>query len=148
MAVPRVPPAAGVPPASTRPAGARPAGARPAGALPAGARPAGARPAGARPAGTGPGGGVVARAGGRRLGRVALACIGSSLLIMIVVSAAGPSKAVVSVPRAGLGPPWWIALHPAARLVTVALGGAALARAGRVAGGPVGAPPGGAAPGR
>ena len=70
---------------------------------------------------------------------MALACIGSSLLIMIVVSAAGPSKAVVSVPRAGLGPPWWIALHPAAWLVTVALWVAALAGAGGVAAGLVAA---------
>jgi hypothetical protein len=88
--------------------------------------------AGGRPAGTpGP--------RGRRLGRVALACIGSSLLIMIAVSVAGPSKAVVSVPRAGLGPPWWIALHPAAWLVTVGLWVAALAGAGGVAAGLVAA---------
>ena len=80
-----------------------------------------------------------ARARGGRLGRVALACIGSSLLIMIAVSAAGPSKAVVSLPRAGLGPPWWIALHPAAWLVTVALWAAALAGAGGVAAGLVAA---------
>ncbi|MFI5083017.1 MAG: hypothetical protein ACHQCE_18250, partial [Streptosporangiales bacterium] len=119
MAVPRVPPAAGVVPASIPPAGT----------LPAGTLPAGTLPAGTLPAGPGPGGGATARAGGWRLGRVALACIGSSLLIMIVVSAAGPSKAVVSVPRAGLGPPWWIALHPAAWLVTVALWVAALAAA-------------------
>ena len=110
-----------------------------AGGLPAAARPAGTGPAGTVPAGTGPGGGAPARAGGRRLGRVALACIGSSLLIMIVVSAAGPSKAVVSVPRAGLGPPWWIALHPAAWLVAVALWVAALAGAGGVAAGLVAA---------
>jgi hypothetical protein len=70
---------------------------------------------------------------------VALACIGSSLLIMIVVSAAGPSKAVVSLPRPGLGPPWWIPLHPAAWLVTVALWVAALAGAGGVAAGLVAA---------
>jgi hypothetical protein len=70
---------------------------------------------------------------------VALACIGSSLLIMIAVSAAGPSKAVVSLPRAGLGPPWWIALHPAAWLVAVALWAAALAGAGGVAAGLVAA---------
>jgi hypothetical protein len=70
---------------------------------------------------------------------VALACIGSSLLIMIAVSAAGPSQAVVSLPRAGLGPPWWIALHPAAWLVAVALWAAALAGAGGVAAGLVAA---------
>src|SRR5207248_1283206 len=64
---------------------------------------------------------------------------GSSLLIMIAVSVAGPSKAVVSLPRSGLGPPWWIPLHPAAWLVTVALWAAALAGAGGVAAGLVAA---------
>src|SRR5436190_22663731 len=118
MAVPGVPPAAAVLPAGPPPAGTLPAGTLPAGTVPAGTVP-----------GTGAGGGATARAGGRRLGRVALACIGSSLLIMIVVSAAGPSKAVVSVPRAGPAPPWWIALHPAAWLVTVGLWVAALAGA-------------------
>lgn len=53
-----------------------------------------------------------AGAGARVPSRLALAGIGSSLLIMIVVSAAGPSKAVVHVPRAGAGPPWWFAMHP------------------------------------
>jgi len=91
-------------------------------------RMAGGLPGGTLPAGTSP-------AGARRLGRAALACIGSSLLIMAVVSVAGPSKAVVSVPRAGAGPPWWIALHPAAWLVTVALWVAALAGAGGVTAG-------------
>jgi len=70
---------------------------------------------------------------------VALASIGPSLLIMIVVSAAGPSKAVVGLPRPGLGPPWWIPLHPAAWLVTVALWVAALAGAGGVVAGLVAA---------
>ena len=105
-----------------------------AGGLRAAARPADTTPAGGAPADTAPTG-----AGGRRLGRVALACIGSSLLIMIVVSAAGPSKAVVSVPRAGPAPPGWIALHPAAWLVTVGLWVAALAGAGGVAAGLVAA---------
>src|SRR5215472_6488987 len=58
---------------------------------------------------------------------------------MIMVSAAGPSKAVVSLPRPGLGPPWWIPLHPAAWLVTVALWVAALAGTGGVAAGLVAA---------
>src|SRR5438105_11627414 len=119
MAVPGVPPAAAV--------------------LPAGTLPAGTVPAGTVPAGTGAGGGATARAGARRLGRAALACIGSSLLIMIVVSAAGPSKAVVSLPRSGPGPPWWFSLHPAAWLVAVALWVAALAGAGGVAAGLVAA---------
>ena len=56
--------------------------------------------AGRPPAGVAPAG-----AGARVPSRLALAGIGSSLLIMIVVSAAGPSKAVVHVPRAGAGPP-------------------------------------------
>jgi len=122
--VPRVHPATGGPPPIARSAGTGPAGTGPAGTGPAGAGPAGTTPPGA---------------GARRLGRVALACIGFSLLIMIVVPAAGPSKAVVSVPRAGLGPPWWIALHPAAWLVAVALWVAALAGTGGVVAGLVAA---------
>jgi hypothetical protein len=64
-----------------------------------------------------------------------VAAIGFSLLTMIVVSAAGPSKAVVHVPRAGGGPPWWFALHPPAPLVTVALWAAAAAGTGGVVAG-------------
>ena len=108
-----------------------------AGGLPAAALSAGTGPAGTGPTGTGPPAGAQARA--RRLGRVALAGIGSSLLIMIAVSVAGPSKAVVSLPQSGLGPPWWIPLHPAAWLVSVALWAAALAGAGGVAAGLVAA---------
>jgi hypothetical protein len=52
---------------------------------------------------------------------------------MIAVSAAGPSKAVVHMPSADAGPPWWVALHPTAPLVTVALWAAAAAGAGGVA---------------
>ncbi len=52
---------------------------------------------------------------------MAIACIGSSLLIMIAVPAAGPSRAVVTVPAAGWAPPWWIPLHPSLTVVTVAL---------------------------
>jgi hypothetical protein len=86
--------------------------------------------AGEPPAVTGP-----ARTGTRRWSRLAVACIGFSLLIMIVVSAAGPSQAVVSVPRPAGGPPWWAAVHPAAWLVTVALWAAAAAGAAGVAAG-------------
>src|SRR5262245_27761364 len=64
-----------------------------------------------------------------------MAGIGSSLLITIAVSAAGPSKAVVQMPRAGVGPPWWVALHPPAPLVTVALWAAAAAGTGGVVAG-------------
>jgi hypothetical protein len=86
---------------------------------------AGEPPAGTRPAG----------AGTRLWSRLALAGIGSSLLIMIVVSAAGPSKAVVTMPRLAGGPPWWAAVHPAAWLVTVALWAAAAAGTAGVAAG-------------
>jgi alpha-1,6-mannosyltransferase len=54
-------------------------------------------------------------------GRLAIACIGSSLLIMIAVPAAGPSRAVVTMPAPGWGPPWWIPLHLPPAVVTVAL---------------------------
>ena len=60
-------------------------------------------------------------AGTRFPGRLAVAGIGSSLLIMIVVSAAGPNRAVVTVPGPGWGPPWWIPLHLSVAVVTVAL---------------------------
>src|SRR5262245_13460241 len=58
---------------------------------------------------------------------------------MVAVSVAGPGKAVVSLPRSGPGPPWWVPLHPAAWLVTVALWGGAVAGAGGVAAGGVAA---------
>ena len=89
-----------------------------------------------------------AGAGARVLSRLALAGIGSSLLIMIVVSAAGPSKAVVHVPRAGAGPPWWFALHAPAPLVTVALWAAAAAGTGGVVAGLLAVRRGARAPGR
>jgi hypothetical protein len=62
-----------------------------------------------------------ARSGGGILGGLALTGIGVALLIMIVVSAAGPSRAVVRFPGPVAGPPWWIPLHPPVGLVTVAL---------------------------
>jgi hypothetical protein len=89
-----------------------------------------------------------AGAGARVLSRLALAGIGSSLLIMIVVSAAGPSKAVVHVPRAGAGPPWWFALHAPAPLVTIALWAAAAAGTGGVVAGLLAVRRGARAPGR
>jgi hypothetical protein len=63
----------------------------------------------------------VAVARTRLPGRLAIACIGLSILIMIVVPAAGPSRAVVTMPAAGWGPPWWIPLHPPLVTVTIAL---------------------------
>jgi hypothetical protein len=71
----------------------------------------------------------------RLLGWLALAGTGFSLLVMIAVSVAGPSRAVVTVPRPGIGPPWWIALHPTAALVTAGLWAAAVTGAGGVAAG-------------
>ncbi len=44
-----------------------------------------------------------------------------SVIIMIAVLAAGPSLAVVHIPRPRSGPPWWFSLHPSIPLVTVAL---------------------------
>jgi hypothetical protein len=40
---------------------------------------------------------------------------------MIAVPAAGPSRAVATVPAAGWGPPWWIPLRPPLVVMTVAL---------------------------
>jgi hypothetical protein len=57
----------------------------------------------------------------RVLGWSAAAGIGLAILIMIAVSAAGPSRAVVSAPAPPWGPPWWLPVHPSAQLVTVAL---------------------------
>ena len=54
-------------------------------------------------------------------GRLAVAGISSSLLIMIMVAGVGPSRGVVTLPRAGYGPPWWIPLHLTPAVVTVAL---------------------------
>jgi alpha-1,6-mannosyltransferase len=61
--------------------------------------------------------------------------ITSAVLVMIAVSAAGPSEAVVTMPAAGGGPPWWLPLHPSAALVTVALWAAAVAGTAGVAAG-------------
>ncbi|HEY6279899.1 MAG TPA: hypothetical protein VIX86_26615 [Streptosporangiaceae bacterium] len=65
----------------------------------------------------------------------AVAGIGSAIAVMIAVSAAGPSEAVVTMPAAGGGPPWWIPLHPSAALVTIALWAAAVAGTAGVAAG-------------
>ena len=69
------------------------------------------RPPGCRPAGS----------ASRLPGRLALTGIAVALLIMIAVSVAGPSRAVVAFPAPAAGPPWWIPLHPSVGLVTGAL---------------------------
>jgi hypothetical protein len=58
------------------------------------------------------------------LGWVAVAGIVVSVLVMVAVSAAGPSLSVVNMPRPATGPPWWIYLHPGAAKLTFALWGA------------------------
>jgi hypothetical protein len=56
---------------------------------------------------------------------VSAACIAAAIAVFIVVSAAGPSAAVVTIPRPPAGPPWWFSLHPAAVQLTFLLWGAA-----------------------
>ena len=57
----------------------------------------------------------------RLTGWLAVAAIAAATLIIVVISAAGPSVAVPSIPRPGGGPPWWHALHLTATFVTVSL---------------------------
>jgi len=44
-----------------------------------------------------------------------------SVGIMVAVLIAGPSMAVVQMPRPAAGPPWWVSLNPSIPLVTFAL---------------------------
>ena len=70
----------------------------------------------------------------RLTGWFSVAAIAAAILIMIVLSAAGPSVAVPRIPRAG-HLPWWHALHLTATFVTVSLWAAmALGCAGVIAG--------------
>ncbi len=70
----------------------------------------------------------------RLTGWLAAAAITVSTLVMIVISAAGPSVSVPAMRRAS-GPPWWHALHLTATFVTVSLWAAmALGCAGVIAG--------------
>ena len=57
----------------------------------------------------------------RLLGVLAAAAIAVSMLIIIVISAAGPNVSVPLMPRASGGPPWWHALHLTATFVTGSL---------------------------
>ena len=67
-------------------------------------------------------------------GWLAAAAIAASVLVMIVISAAGPNVSVPALRRAG-GLPWWHALHLTATFVTVSLWAAmALGCAGVIAG--------------
>jgi hypothetical protein len=58
--------------------------------------------------------------------------IGVAILIMIGVSAAGPSAAVAAMPRPAVGPPWWLSHRLSPGLVTVALWAAAVVGCGGV----------------
>jgi len=70
----------------------------------------------------------------RLIGWLAASAIAASILIMAIISAAGPSVTVPAV-RGAAGPPWWHALHLTATVVTVSLWAAmALGCAGVIAG--------------
>jgi hypothetical protein len=72
---------------------------------------------------------------GRTLGWAAAACIGLSLLIMIVMSVNGPSYSVPSLAHPAGGPPWWHPLHFSSATVLLGLWAAAvLGTAGVIAG--------------
>jgi hypothetical protein len=71
----------------------------------------------------------------RCLAWTAAACIAAAVVVFVAVSAAGPSAAVVSMPRPAAGPPWWFSLHPGAVQLTFLLWGATVVGiAGVVAG--------------
>ena len=65
----------------------------------------------------------------------ATAAIAVAILIMIGVSAAGPSAAVAAMPHPAAGPPWWFAWRLRPGLATVALWAAAVIGCGGVAAG-------------
>ncbi len=71
--------------------------------------------------------------GTRALGLVSVVCLGLAIAIMIVVDAAGKSRAEVGARRPPIGPPWWIPLHLPVTVVTLALWFAALAGAAGIA---------------
>jgi hypothetical protein len=59
----------------------------------------------------------------------------AAVFTIIVVSAAGPSLAVVNLPKPAVGPPFWLWLHPSLTLLTFVLWGAAgVGGAGVIAG--------------
>jgi hypothetical protein len=71
----------------------------------------------------------------RLIAWLAGAAIAASVLVMIMISAAGPNVSVPSVRRTAGGPPWWHPVHLTATTVTVSLWAAmALGCAGVIAG--------------
>src|SRR5262249_40565168 len=63
---------------------------------------------------------------GRALGWAATACIGLSLLIMIVMSVNGPSVSVPPLTHPASGPPWWHSFHFSSATVLLGLWAAAV----------------------
>ena len=55
------------------------------------------------------------------LGRISAAAIVISVLLMMAVTAAGPSAVVPQIPRTWPNPPLWFPLHPSQALVTAAV---------------------------
>jgi hypothetical protein len=70
---------------------------------------------------------------GRLLGWIGAAAITLSILLIIAVTAAGPSAIVPSIRRSGLAPPWWLTTHPSDLLVSGLLYAAITAGAAGVA---------------
>jgi hypothetical protein len=73
--------------------------------------------------------------GSRAIGLVLVGCLGLAIAIMMVVAAAGKSRAEVGLHRPATGPPWWIPLHLPVTVVTLGLWFAALAGAAGIAAG-------------
>src|SRR5690242_8290947 len=71
----------------------------------------------------------------RFLGWAAVAGVGTAIVIFIVISAAGPSAAVVTMPAPAFGPPWWFSLHLTLAPVLIALWAAAIIGAAGTAAG-------------
>jgi len=71
--------------------------------------------------------GTVRLSSARLLGWAAVGGISAAILTFIVISAAGPSAAVVTMPAPAVGPPWWFSLHFTRETVTIALRAATLA---------------------
>ena len=63
---------------------------------------------------------------------VSASAVAVSVVVFIVVSAAGPSAAVITMPRPAVGPPWWFSLNPPAEKLTFLLWGAAIVGAAGV----------------
>ena len=71
----------------------------------------------------------------RALAWTATACIAVSLLIMVVMAAAGPSVSVPEMPRPLAGPPYWFTWNPGPALTLLLLWGAVLIATAGVAAG-------------